>query len=68
MKGTGMAEALLAESGYDGKVEAMRDAFVRASPLEEQKKIAADIQQEVYDQVILYPLGEFLGEAADCGW
>jgi hypothetical protein len=38
-----MAEALLAESGYDGKVEAMRDAFVRASSLEEQKKIAADI-------------------------
>jgi hypothetical protein len=51
VKGTGMAEALLAESGYDGKVEAMRDAFVRASSLEEQKKIAADIQQEVYDQV-----------------
>jgi hypothetical protein len=43
----------LAESGYDGKVEAMRDAFVRASSPEEQKKIAADIQQEVYDQVIL---------------
>jgi peptide/nickel transport system substrate-binding protein len=68
VKGTGMAEAPLAESGYDGKVEAMRDAFVRASSPEEQKKIAADIQQEVYDQVILYPLGEFLGEAADCGW
>jgi peptide/nickel transport system substrate-binding protein len=27
---------------------------VRASSLEEQKKIAADIQREVYDQVI-YP-------------
>ena len=53
MKGTGMAEAPLAESGYDGKVEAMRDAFVRAPSPEEQNKIAADIQQEVYDQVIL---------------
>jgi hypothetical protein len=31
VKGKGMAEALLPESGYDGKVEAMRDAFVRAS-------------------------------------
>jgi hypothetical protein len=64
VKGKGMAEALLAESGYDGKVEAIRDAFVRASSLEEQKKIAADIQQEVYDQVIYIPLGEFRGAAA----
>jgi peptide/nickel transport system substrate-binding protein len=36
----------------DDKIEAMRDAFARSSSPEEQKKIAADIQREVYDQVI----------------
>jgi peptide/nickel transport system substrate-binding protein len=36
----------------NAKIEAMRDAFARASTPEEQKKIAADIQKEVYDQVI----------------
>jgi peptide/nickel transport system substrate-binding protein len=44
----------------DAKIEAMRDAFSRSSSLEEQKKIAADIQKEVYDQVIYIPLGQFL--------
>jgi peptide/nickel transport system substrate-binding protein len=48
----------------DNKLEAMRDAFARASSLEEQKKIAADIQQEVYDQVIYIPLGQFRGASA----
>jgi peptide/nickel transport system substrate-binding protein len=44
----------------DPKVEALRDAFVRASTPEDQKKIAADIQQEVLDQVIYIPLGQYL--------
>src|SRR3984885_2619569 len=44
----------------DTKVEAMRDAFARSSSPEEQKKIAAEIQKENYDQVIYIPLGQFL--------
>jgi peptide/nickel transport system substrate-binding protein len=43
----------------DPKIEAMRDAFARSSSPEEQKKIAADIQKEVYDQVIYIPLGQY---------
>jgi peptide/nickel transport system substrate-binding protein len=46
------------------KIEAMRDAFARASTPEDQKKIAADIQKEVYDQVIYIPLGQFFGPSA----
>jgi peptide/nickel transport system substrate-binding protein len=37
---------------------------VRASTPEQQKKIAADIQQEVYDQVIYIPLGQYLAPSA----
>jgi peptide/nickel transport system substrate-binding protein len=44
----------------DAKVEAMRDAFARATSLEEQKKIAADVQKENYDQVIYIPLGQYV--------
>ena len=43
----------------DARMEAMRDAFARSSSAEEQKKIATDIQKEVYDQVIYIPLGQF---------
>jgi peptide/nickel transport system substrate-binding protein len=43
----------------DPKIEAMRDAFARATSLEEQKKIAAEIQKEVYEQVIYIPLGQY---------
>jgi peptide/nickel transport system substrate-binding protein len=43
----------------DDKIEQMRDAFARSSSPEEQKKIAAEIQQEVYNQVIYIPLGQF---------
>ena len=43
----------------DAKVEALRAAFVRAASPEEQKKIAADIQREVYDQVLYIPLGQW---------
>jgi peptide/nickel transport system substrate-binding protein len=43
----------------DPKMEALRDAFARSLSPEEQKKIAADIQMEVYDQVIYIPLGQY---------
>src|SRR6201999_5715 len=43
----------------DAKLEAMRDEFARATSPEEQKKIATDIQKEVYDQVIYVPLGQY---------
>ncbi|HEX9448861.1 MAG TPA: ABC transporter substrate-binding protein [Dongiaceae bacterium] len=43
----------------DPKMEALRDAFSRALSPEEQKKIAAEIQKEVYDQVIYIPLGQY---------
>jgi peptide/nickel transport system substrate-binding protein len=45
-------------------IEAMRDAFSRTSSPEEQKKIAAEIQRAVYDEVIYIPLGQFIGAAA----
>jgi peptide/nickel transport system substrate-binding protein len=48
----------------DAKVEALRDQFVRATSPDEQKKIAAAIQQEVYDQVIYIPLGQFAQPSA----
>jgi peptide/nickel transport system substrate-binding protein len=41
------------------KIEQMRDAFSRTSSPEEQKKIAADIQKENYEQVIYIPLGQY---------
>jgi peptide/nickel transport system substrate-binding protein len=43
----------------DAKIEQLKDTFARASTPEEQKKIAASIQQEAYDQVIYIPLGQF---------
>ncbi|CAN5392047.1 ABC transporter substrate-binding protein [soil metagenome] len=43
----------------DAKIEAMRDAFVRTSSPEEQKKIAAELQERIYDQVIYIPLGQY---------
>jgi peptide/nickel transport system substrate-binding protein len=49
----------------DPKMEALRDAFVRASSPEDQKKIAAEIQKEVYDEVIYIPLGQYF---APCAW
>jgi len=46
------------------KIEQLKDAFVRASSPEEQKKIAVDIQKEAYDQVIYMPLGQFTQPSA----
>jgi peptide/nickel transport system substrate-binding protein len=48
----------------DARMETMRDAFVRSSSREEQKKIAADIQTAVYDRVIYVPLGQWRGVGA----
>src|ERR1700722_11183060 len=48
----------------DPRMEALRDAFVRAPSPGEQKKIAADIQSEVYDQVLYAPLGQYLAPSA----
>src|SRR6516162_1606066 len=44
----------------DPTIEKLKDQFARSSSLEEQKKIAADIQKETYEQVIYIPLGQFL--------
>ncbi len=48
----------------DAKVEQLRDAFARASTPEEQKKIAADVQKRVLDEVIYIPLGQYLAPSA----
>ncbi|HEX4178772.1 MAG TPA: ABC transporter substrate-binding protein [Rhizomicrobium sp.] len=48
----------------DPRIEQLKDAFARSTSPEEQKKIAADIQKEVYDQVIIVPLGQFLQPSA----
>jgi peptide/nickel transport system substrate-binding protein len=44
----------------DAKIEQLKDAYARSSSPEEQKKIAADIQKQAYDQVIYIPLGQYL--------
>ena len=44
----------------DPKMEALRDAFARAASPEDQKKLAAEIQKENYDEVIYVPLGQYL--------
>ncbi|MBR1222721.1 ABC transporter substrate-binding protein [Bradyrhizobium sp. U87765 SZCCT0131] len=43
----------------DPKMEELRDAFVRATTLDEQKAIATAIQQRNFDQVTYIPLGQF---------
>jgi peptide/nickel transport system substrate-binding protein len=48
----------------DPKMEEMRDAFARASSPQEQKEIAAEIQKEVFDQVIYIPLGQYFAPSA----
>jgi peptide/nickel transport system substrate-binding protein len=45
-------------------IEALRDAFARSSSPEEQKKIAAEIQHEVFDYVLYIPLGQYRGATA----
>ncbi|MCP3465361.1 ABC transporter substrate-binding protein [Bradyrhizobium sp. CCGUVB23] len=48
----------------DAKIEQLKDAFVRAPSLDEQKKIATEIQKEAYDQVIYVPLGQYLAPSS----
>jgi len=48
----------------NAKIEQLKDAFARSSSPEEQKKIAADIQKEAYEQVIYIPLGQYLAPSA----
>ncbi|WGR91525.1 ABC transporter substrate-binding protein [Bradyrhizobium sp. ISRA443] len=48
----------------DAKIEQLKDAFVRAPSLDEQKKIAAEIQKEAYAQVIYIPLGQYQAPSA----
>jgi peptide/nickel transport system substrate-binding protein len=48
----------------DATVEKLRDAFARASSPDEQKKIAADVQKRVLDEVIYIPLGQYLAPSA----
>ena len=48
----------------DAKIEQLKDAYARSGSPEEQKKIAADIQKEAYDQVIYIPLGQYLAPSA----
>jgi peptide/nickel transport system substrate-binding protein len=43
----------------DSNMEELRDAFVRAKSVDEQKEIAAEIQARNYDQVIYIPLGQY---------
>jgi peptide/nickel transport system substrate-binding protein len=43
----------------DAKIEALRDAYARASSPDEQKTIATEIQIEAYDQVIYIPVGQY---------
>jgi len=43
----------------DAKIEKLKDQYARSSSADEQKKIATEIQQEAYEQVIYVPLGQF---------
>jgi peptide/nickel transport system substrate-binding protein len=42
----------------------LKDTYARSGSPEEQKKIAAEIQKEAYDQVIYVPLGQYLAPSA----
>ena len=48
----------------DAKLESLRDAYARSVSPDEQKKIAAEIQALVYDQVIYIPLGQYMAPSA----
>jgi peptide/nickel transport system substrate-binding protein len=48
----------------DATIEKLKDQFARSSSPDEQKKIATEIQQEAYDQVIYVPLGQYLQPSA----
>jgi peptide/nickel transport system substrate-binding protein len=44
----------------DAKMEELRDRFARATSPDEQKKIAAEIQARVFEQVVYLPLGQYV--------
>lgn len=48
----------------DAKIEQLKDAFARSSSPDEQKKIAAEIQKQAFEQVIYVPLGQYLAPSA----
>src|SRR5437764_2475838 len=48
----------------DAKIEELKDKYARSGSPEEQKKIAAEIQKEAYDQVIYIPLGQYRAPSA----
>jgi peptide/nickel transport system substrate-binding protein len=48
----------------DPKIEQLRDAYARALTSEDRKKIAIEVQQEAYDEVIYIPLGQFFSPSA----
>lgn len=43
----------------DAKMEQLRDAFARATSVDEQKKLAVEIQKHTYDEVFYLPLGQY---------
>ncbi|KZD21980.1 ABC transporter substrate-binding protein [Tardiphaga robiniae] len=43
----------------DAKLEELRDKFSRATDPAEQKKLAAEVQERVFEQVTYIPLGEY---------
>jgi peptide/nickel transport system substrate-binding protein len=48
----------------DPKAEKLKLDFARAQSPEDQKKIAGEIQKEVYEQVLFLPLGQFVQPSA----
>jgi peptide/nickel transport system substrate-binding protein len=48
----------------DARIEQLKDAYARSSSPDEQKKIAADIQKQAFEQVIYIPLGQYLAPSA----
>jgi peptide/nickel transport system substrate-binding protein len=44
----------------EAKIEELRDKYARSASPDEQKKIAAEIQKQAYEQVIYIPLGQYL--------
>src|SRR6266404_7473039 len=48
----------------DAKLESMRNAYARSTSPDQQKKIAAEIQAHVLEQVIYIPLGQYKAPSA----
>jgi peptide/nickel transport system substrate-binding protein len=48
----------------NAKIESLKNDFARATTLEDQKKIATEIQKEAWDQVMYIPLGQYTQPSA----